>query len=297
MYPAPFRYHRAASVDAAIRQLSELGEGARALAGGQSLLVWMKMRFGDFSDLVDIGRIPGLDAIEQDATGVRIGALATHARIARSPLAKLLPIVGDCANGIADNQVRSRGTIGGSLASGDPACDWPVLLTTLDATLHTQGPGGKRDLSVDGFVEDLYVTKLKPGELITGVSFAMPTKGSAGAYVGFKRCAPAYPTISVGVQLSLKGEQCTDVRIALGSAGLTMIHARAAEAEFRGHTLTPAVLARAADAAVAESDPVDDQRGSIAFKQSIIRALIKRGAETARRRCLGEAVEVSHEYY
>jgi carbon-monoxide dehydrogenase medium subunit len=297
MYPAPFRYHRATSVEAAIRQLSELGEGARALAGGQSLLVWMKMRFGDFTDLVDIGRIPGLDGIEQNASGVRIGALATHARIARSPLAKLLPIVGDCANGIADNQVRSRGTIGGSLASGDPACDWPVLLTTLDATLHTQGPGGKRDLPVDGFVEDLYVTKLKPGELITGVSFAMPAKGSAGAYVGFKRCAPAYPTISVGVQLSLKGEQCEAVRIALGSAGLTTIHARAAEAELKGKTLTPAVLARAADAAVAECDPVDDQRGSIAFKQSIVNVLVKRGIGTAMRRCQGEAVEVSHEYY
>ena len=297
MYPAPFRYHRAVSVEAAIRQLSELGEGARALAGGQSLLVWMKMRFGDFTDLVDIGRIPGLDGIEQSAAGVRIGALATHARIARSPLAKLLPIIGDCANGIADNQVRSRGTIGGSLASGDPACDWPVLLTTLDATLHAQGPGGKRDLPVDGFVEDLYVTKLKSGELITGVSFAMPAKNSAGAYVGFKRCAPAYPTISVGVQLSLKGEQCEDVRIALGAAGLTTIHARKAEAELRGKTLTPALLGRAADAAVAECDPVEDQRGSIAFKNSIINALVKRGIGTAKRRCQGETVEVSHEYY
>ena len=218
-------------------------------------------------------------------------------RIARSPLAKLLPIVGDCANGIADNQVRSRGTIGGSLASGDPSCDWPVLLTTLDAKLHTQGPGGTRDLPVDGFVEDLYVTRLKPGELITGISFAMPVKGSAGAYVGFKRCAPAYPTISVGVQLSLKGDQCEDVRIALGSAGLTTIHASAAEAELKGKTLTPATLARAADAAVAASDPVDDQRGPIAFKQSIIKVLVKRGIETAKRRCQGETVEVSHEYY
>jgi carbon-monoxide dehydrogenase medium subunit len=297
MYPAPFRYHRADSVEMAIEQLSGLGEGARALAGGQSLLVWLKMRFGDVTDLVDIGRIPGLDTIAQDAAGVRIGALATHARIARSPLAKLLPIIGDCANGIADNQVRSRGTIGGSLASGDPSCDWPVLLTTLDARLHTQGPGGVRELPVDGFVEDLYVTQLKPGELITGISFALPAKGSAGAYVGFKRCAPAYPTISVGVQLSLKGEQCEDVRIAIGSAGLTTIHARGAEAELRGKTLSAATLSRAADAAVAESDPVEDQRGSIAFKKSIINVLVKRGIETAKRRCHGETVEVSHEYY
>ena len=99
------------------------------------------------------------------------------------------------------------------------------------------------------------------------------------------------------MQLSLKGEQCESVRIALGSAGLTTIHARGAEAELKGKTLTPAVLARAAEAAVAECDPVDDQRGSIAFKQSIINALVKRGIETAKRRCQGESVEVSHEYY
>jgi carbon-monoxide dehydrogenase medium subunit len=297
MYPAPFRYHRATSVDDAVRRLSEIGTGARALAGGQSLLVMLKLRFDEPTDLVDIGRIPDLDRIENDSAEIRIGALATHARIGRSPVAQLLPIVKDCANGIADNQVRSCGTIGGSVASGDPSCDWPVLLIALDAQAHCQGPRGVRVLPIDGFVQDLYATRLEPGELVTAVSFKAPPRTSGGAYVGFKRCAPAFPTISVGVQLVMQDEQCKDARIALGSAALTPVHARLAEAELRGRALTTGSVARAADAAVAECDPVADQRGSPAFKRSIINVLVKRAVDVARRRCRGEAVEVSHEYY
>ncbi len=297
MYPAPFRYHRAESVAEAIGMLSELGDGARALAGGQSLLVLLKIRFDEPTDLVDLARIPDLDGIEQQDGQVRIGALATHARIARSEIAAAIPIVKDCANGIADNQVRSRGTLGGNLCSGDPSCDWPTLLTTLDAQVHCEGPAGRRTVPVDGFVEDLYATVLQAGEIVTAVSFALPGPGSAGAYVGFKRCAPAYPTTSVGVQLTLSGDDCQDVRIALGSSGLTPIHATEAEAELRGKTLGDAVIRRAAEAAVAASDPVDDQRGSPEFKRRLIDTLVRRGIDVARRRCAGEEVEVSHEYY
>lgn len=297
MYPAPFRYHRAASVKEAVNRLQEIGEGARVLAGGQTLLVWLKMRFDEPTDLVDIGRIPGMDRIAHDAGRVHIGALATHARIGRSEVARLIPIVNDCASGIADNQVRSRGTMGGSLGAGDPSCDWPVLLNVLDAEVHCEGPAGARTLPVDGFVKDLYTTQLAPGELITGVSFAIPAKGSAGAYVGFKRCAPAYPTVSVGVQLALREDRCESVRIALGSAALTPLRARRAEAELAGKALTAQAVARAAEAAAAECDPVADQRGSPAFKRSLVDALVKRGVEVARRRCRGETVEVSHEYY
>ncbi|MFQ5635799.1 MAG: FAD binding domain-containing protein, partial [Gammaproteobacteria bacterium] len=193
MYPAPFAYHRAQTVDDAIALLTELGDGARALAGGQTLLVWVKLRFDEPTDLVDLGRIPHLDQIESNDT-VQIGALTTHARIARSDLAAAIPIISDCANGIADNQVRSRGTVGGSLAAGDPSADWPVLLHTLDAEVQCQGPGGRRSIDINDFVEDLYQTALQPGEIVTGVRFASPAAGSAGAYCAFKRCAPAYPT-------------------------------------------------------------------------------------------------------
>ncbi len=297
MYPAPFRYHRAASLAEATACLMDVGEGARVLAGGQSLLVLLKLRFDEPTDLVDIGRVAGLDGIDHDDTGVRIGALATHARIARSTLARSLAIVSDCANGIADNQVRSRGTIGGSLAAGDPSCDWPVLMAALEATVHTHGPGGTRELPANGFVTDLYATQLQPGEIITGVSFATPAKGSGGAYVAFKRCAPAYPTSSVAVQLTLRGDHCEQARIAMGSAGLTPLRAAAAEAELQGRTIDAAAIGRAAEAAAAEAEPVADQRGSPEFKRSLIRALVRRGAEAAQRRARGETVEVSHEYY
>lgn len=297
MYPAPFRYHRAGNVAEAIGMLTDIGEGARVLAGGQSLLVLLKARFDEPTDLVDLGRIPGLDGIEIDDKEVRIGALATHARIARSPVAEQVAVVRDGANGIADNQVRSRGTIGGNISAGDPSCDWPTLLITLDAQVHCEGPGGQRSVPVNGFIEDLYQTVLQPGEIVTGVSFAVPSAKSGGAYMGFKRCAPAYPTSSVGVQLTMDGDDCQDVRMALGSSGLTPIHAAGAEAELRGKSLTDDVIARAADAAVAESDPIEDQRGSAEFKQRLIETLVKRSIGVARRRCAGEQVEASHEYY
>lgn len=298
MYPSAFNYHRPGSVDNALRLLSDIGEGARVLAGGQTLIVLLKLRFDEPTDLVDIGRIPALDAIDDRSDVVSIGALATHRRIGESPLASAVPIVGDCANGIADNQVRSRGTIGGSLASGDPSCDWPSLLHTLDAEIQCQGPDGSRTLDINGFVEDLYQTVLKPGEIITGVRFAKPAAGSGGAYCAFKRCAPAYPTVSAGVQLTLAQDgRIGSARVALGSAGLTPIRAQDAEQELSGKQPNEAAINKAAAAAAAASDPVDDQRGSAAYKRRLVESLTKRAVHIALRRAGGETVKNSHEYY
>lgn len=297
MYPSSFNYHRAESVDDAIRLMSESGDGARILAGGQTLLVLMKLRFDEPTDVVDIGRIPNLDIIGDEGNVISIGALATHRRIAESELAKAVPIVADCANGIADNQIRSRGTIGGSLASGDPSCDWPSLLHTLDAEIRCEGPDGTRTLDINGFVEDLYQTVLKPGEIVTGVQFSKPAAGSGGAYCAFKRCAPAYPTVSVGVQLAVSDGRIKTARVALGSAGLTPIRALDAEKELTGQSLDSLQLDQAAAAAVASSDPVDDQRGSPDFKRQLIATLTKRAVRIAVRRAGGESVKNSHEYY
>jgi carbon-monoxide dehydrogenase medium subunit len=297
MYPAPFNYHRVNSVDEAVGMLSDIGEGGRFLAGGQSLLVLLKMRFDEPTDLVDIGRIPNLSQIDDSGQEVIVGALATHRRIGASALAKSVPIVGDCANGIADNQVRSRGTIGGSVACGDPNCDWPVLLHTLDAEVDCQGPGGRRTLDINGFVEDYFQTVLEPGEMVTGIRFEKPGAGSGGAYCGFKRCAPAYPTVSVGVQLSLTDGQVRSARVAIGSAGPCATRARQAEAELEGRSLGADVVAKAADAAAAAVDPIEDQRGSADFKQRVIAAQTRRAIGIAHRRANGESVKNSHEYY
>jgi len=297
MYPAPFKYHRARSVTEAIGMLSDIGEGARVMAGGQSLLPLLKMRFDEPTDIVDIGRIPDLSEINENGSEVNIGALATHRQIAASPLAGALAIVSDCANGIADNQVRSRGTIGGSVASGDPSCDWPALLHTLDAEIECQGPEGTRTLDINGFVEDLYQTALRPGEIVTAIHFQRPVSGSGGAYCAFKRCAPAFPTVAVGAQLSLSDGSVTSARIALGSAGLTPIRARQAEAELEGSPLGTESIAKAAEAAVAEAEPIDDQRGSTEYKNRLIAHLTEKAIRIAEQRASGQQVYNSHEYY
>jgi len=298
MYPAPFRYHRAGSVAEASKLLTALGDSARPLAGGQSLLAMMKLRIDEPENLVDIGRIPGLTKIELTAGRCRIGALATHAAIARADISSRVPIVGDTARGIADNQVRSRGTIGGNVSAGDPSCDWPTLLTALDGKVHCEGArSGKRDVAIDDFYEGLYATVLKAGELVTGVSFAIPPPGSGGAYCVFKRCAPAYPTSSVAVQLTLDGDTCREARVALGASGMTVIHATAADAELRGKVLDAKTIGKAVEAAVAAADPVDDQRGTPEYKRFLLGSLVRRGIDFARRRCAGEHLELSHEYY
>ena len=297
MYPAPFQYHRPNSVDEAISMLSGIGEGARVLAGGQSFLAILKLRFDEPTDLVDIGRIPNLDQIDDSGETISIGALATHNRIGASAVAGSIPIISDCANGIADNQVRNLGTIGGSVASGDPSCDWPALLHTLDAEIVCQGPDGTRTLDINGFVQDLYQTALQPGEIVTGVRFNKPVTGSGGAYCTFKRCAPAYPTISVGVQLTISDGQVESSRIALGSAGLTPIRANQAEDELTGGGLSAERINKACDAAVAASNPFDDRRGSVDFKHQLIATLTKRAIAIAQRRASGETIKNSHEYY
>jgi carbon-monoxide dehydrogenase medium subunit len=297
MYPAPFNYHRAHSVDEAVAMLSEIGEGARVLAGGQSLLPILKLRFDEPTDLVDIGRIPGLDRVDHGGDEIEIGALVTHRRIAASPLAVAIPAIGDCANGIADNQVRTRGTIGGSVSSGDPNCDWPALLHTLDASIVTQGPGGSRTLDINGFVEDLYQTILQPGEILTAIRLRKPAAGSGGAYCGFKRCSPAYPTVSVGVQLTLQGGKVTVARVAAGSVGFVPARLGEVEAVLQGQAVDAACIERAAEAAAAAVNPLEDTRGTAAFKRRVTAAMTAKAIGIALRRANGESVKNKHEYY
>jgi carbon-monoxide dehydrogenase medium subunit len=146
-------------------------------------------------------------------------------------------------------------------------------------------------------VEDLYQTVLKPGEIVTGVRFAKPKAGSGGAYCAFKRCAPAYPTVSVGVQLTVDGGRIASARVALGSAGITPIRAAEAEKELTGQDVKKVKLDKAAEAAIAAADPVEDQRGSAEFKKRLVGVLTRRAAGIALRRANGETVKNSHEYY
>jgi aerobic carbon-monoxide dehydrogenase medium subunit len=297
VYAAPFSYHRAASVQEAVKLLGELGEDARLIAGGQSLIPLMKMRMTRPAALIDINFIPGLSEIHAPKGELRFGALTRHADIENSSVASAIPIVHDCAAGIADVQVRNQGTIGGSLAEADPSGDWGTALLALDTTVVCFGTGGQRTVPLEAFIKDAYTTVLAHDEIVTGVHVKMPPKGSGGAHLAFKRSAPVYPTVSASVQLTLEDHnRCNDARVILGCVGLTAIRAKEAEAALRGKALDEKSMRAAADAARAAADPQSDMRGSAEYKRALVATVVKRAIGIAARRARGESVEAGHEY-
>jgi aerobic carbon-monoxide dehydrogenase medium subunit len=297
MYPQPFRYHRPHSLKDAISLLVELGEGAKPLAGGQSLVPILKMRMDEPSDLVDITRIPELSSIKHDKDVISIGALCTHAQIARSEVARLVPILKDCAGGIADPQVRSLGTIGGSVSVADPSSDWPALLFVMASEVVCEGPKGRRVVPIRDFIVDSYTTCLGDAELVTEIRMPMPPANSGGAYIGFKKAAPAYPAASVAMQLTLDDRgNCEKIKLALGSAGSIPITSAEAEAVLKGKKPDQALLKQAAEKIVAASSPPADARGSTEFKREILKSLFMKAATTAINRAGGSQIDGTHDY-
>jgi len=296
MYPRPFQYHRASSLREAALMLGQLGEDAKLLAGGQSLIPLLKLRFASPKHLVDLNFITGTSFIREEGGALRFGAMTRHSEIEHSPLAGKIPLLHDCAAGIADVQIRNRGTIGGSLAEADPSGDWGNALLTLDTTVHCLGPNGKRAIALKDFVEDAYTTALAHEELVSEVEVKMPPKGSGGAYLAFKRSAPVYPSASVAVQLTMAGDVCREAAIALGCVGLTAMRASEAEAELRGKVVNEKTMTTAAEAARAAGDPQPDMRGSAEYKRQLVVALCKRALRIAVRRARGERVEGAHLY-
>jgi carbon-monoxide dehydrogenase medium subunit len=296
MYPRAFRYHRAGSLQEAVTMLSQLGDEAKVLAGGQSLIPLMKLRFANPSHLVDLNFISGTSYIKEENNALRFGALTRHAEIEASPIAAKIPILHDCAAGIADVQVRNRGTIGGSLAEADPSGDWATVLITLPTEVRCLGRTGERSLPLSDFIKDAYTTTLAHDELVREVVLKVPPKGSGGAYLAFKRSAPVYPTASAAVQLTMEGDICKDAAIALGCVGLTAIRAKQAEAALRGQLITDKTKSAAMEAARIAADPQTDMRGSADYKRTLAAALVKRAIDIAIRRAAGQQVEVSHIY-
>ena len=297
MYAAPFSYFRAASLQEAVKLLQELGEDARVIAGGQSLIPLMKMRMARPAALIDINFIPGLGDIHNSKGELRFGALVRHADLEHSAAGVTVPILHDCAAGIADVQVRNQGTIGGSLAEADPSGDWGTALLALDTSVVCLGPEGERTVPLEEFIKDAYTTALTHEEIVTEVRVNAPPKGSGGAHLAFKRTAPVYPTASASVELTLEDHHlCRDARIVLGCVGLTAIRAKEAEVALRGKTLDEKSIRTAVDAARAAADPQSDMRGSADYKRVLVGTLVKRAIGIAARRARGESVPAGHEY-
>jgi carbon-monoxide dehydrogenase medium subunit len=296
MYPRPFHYHRAASLKEAAIVLSQLGDDAKPLAGGQSLIPLMKLRFANPSHLVDLNFVPGAAYIKEEGGSVRFGALTRHSEIEKSSVAARVPILHDCAAGIADAQIRNRGTIGGSLAEADPSGDWAAVLLTQKTEVRCLSPRGERTVPLAGFIRDAYTTLLERDELVREIVVKSPEKGSGGAYLAFKRSAPVYPTASAAVHLAMEGAICKDAAIVLGCVGLVPVKATAAEGALRGSKIDDKALTAAMEAVRAAVDPQSDMRGTAEYKRTLAAALVKRAIAVAVRRARGERVEVSPIY-
>lgn len=297
MYPRAFAYHRAKSYAEAVSLLSELGEDAKFLAGGQSLIPLMKLRLSAPRHLVDLNFIPETSYIRGNGK-LRLGAMTRHSEIAASAEVARLPILHDCAAGIADPQVRHMGTVGGSIAEADPTGDWaPVLLAT-GATVKVLGPAGERRIEIGDFILDAYTTALEAAEVVTEIAVPLPAAGrSGGAYLAMKRCAPVYASASVAVQLTLDDEdRCREARVYLGVLGLTATRVEAAEEALRGQAMEGARMARVREAVMEAAQPASDMRGSAEYKRHAAGALAKLAVEAAWRRARGEDVEVMHLY-
>jgi carbon-monoxide dehydrogenase medium subunit len=276
MISESFDYVRPASLDEAIAALADGGEDAKPLAGGHSLLPLMKLRLAVPSLLVDLQSVPGLSGVQRENGTLRIGALTRHAVLQDGDLG----VISETASKIADQQVRNRGTIGGSLAHGDPASDLPTLLVTLDGSVTVQGPGGQRVIEAADLFEDYLSTSVAPGEILTEVR--LPSlEGYRGAYEKFTRRAEDWAMVGVCVVVKESGGVVSDVRIGMTNMGSTPLRARAVEEALRGKPLDAASIAAAAEHADQGTDPPADLNATAAYKRHLARVLTRRALTRA----------------
>jgi carbon-monoxide dehydrogenase medium subunit len=283
MYPASFEYHRPSSVKEAVALLARHGEDAKLLAGGHSLIPLMRFRLAQPGHLVDIGRIPGLSGVRVEKDAVVVGALTTHYDVESSQAAReALPLLAEAAAKIGDQQVRNRGTIGGSLAHADPAADWPALVLALEAELQATGPSGARTIPARQFFVDLLTTALAPGEMLTEVRFPIPPAGSGMAYEKHAHPASRFAVCAVAALL-LPGDKgiCKEARVAVTGVGPKATRATAAEQALAGRKLDPGAIGAAAERAGDGIEMSADLQGSVEYKQHLTRVYARRALERA----------------
>ena len=286
MYPASFEYYAPASVEEAIALLERYGDEAKLLAGGQSLIPLMKLRFASPRALVDLNRIEGLDAIGEDDGHLAIGALVRHKDCERSEaLRGRYGVLGDAAPQISDPIVRTLGTVAGSLAHADPQGDWGSALLAAGAHVEAVGPGGTRTIELDELFHGPFTTSLEPTEVVTSVRVPDPGPRAGGTYLKLERKVGDFATVGVAVHVSLDNGTVRRAGIALTAVGPRNLRARTAEEALAGATLDDNTIREAAALAAEAAQPRSDQRGSADYKRNVVRVFTERGlrkaAETA----------------
>jgi carbon-monoxide dehydrogenase medium subunit len=283
--PGPFAYHRPKTVADAVGLLASLGEEARPLAGGHSLIPMMKLRLAAPQHLVDLSAIAELRGVRNDGGDIVIGAMTTqHALIADATLGSKLPILRETALLIADPQVRYVGTVGGNVANGDPGNDMPAVMICLGATYHIAGRRGERRIAAREFYQGAYFTALEPGELVTAIRIPTPPAGHGAAYEKLKRKVGDYATAAAAVVLTLKQGRVATCSIGLTNVAETPLRAEEAANAVIGSTLDAATVKKAAAAAEAIASPASDNRGPAAYRKKMAGVMVARALERAKAR-------------
>ncbi len=286
MYPASFEYHAPRSVEEALEILERYGDEGKVLAGGQSLIPLMKLRFASPRALVDINRIEGLDTISEGDGFLSIGALVRHSDCERSEaLRGRYGVLGDAAPQISDPIVRNRGTVVGSLTHADPQGDWGSALMATGARLEVTSSSGTRTIPLDELFQGPFTTSLQPNEIATAVQVPDPGARAGGTYLKLERKIGDYATVGVAVHLSFDNGTVGRAGIALTGVGPRNLRAETAEAALAGAELNDDTIKAAAELAAEAAQPRSDERGSADYKRSVVRVFTERGlrkaAETA----------------
>ncbi len=266
-----FQFHTPSSLEEALTLLEEHGEDARPMAGGTALVVLMKQSLVSAGHLVSLARVPGLDAIQAEDHELRIGALVRHRDVETSPVVRdFAPFLSDVYRRVATVRIRNMATVGGGLAHADPAQDPPPAYMVLDARVHLVSRTGERVVPVSELFTDYYETVIQPGELLTEVIVPRPAPSASFAYLKFlPRTEDDYATVAVAAKVEREGDICRNVRVALAAAGPTPIRATAVERALEGQPATPALVRDAAELVAEQVDPLDDFRGSAAYKRDM----------------------------
>jgi carbon-monoxide dehydrogenase medium subunit len=262
----------------AVDFLAQLGEDARILAGGQSLIPLMKLRLARPKYLIDLNRVAGLSYVEEREGCLMIGALTRHADIESSALVReKIPLMREAVSVLGDLQVRNLGTAGGAIVEADPAGDWGPAILALNARLRCLGPRGEREIKATDFYTFAYTTVLETDELVREIAVPIPSKPTLGRYIKLERVAGDFAVASVAVQADIDTDRvCRDIGIGLGGAGECPVKAAAVETMLRGQRLSPEIIERAGGQIRDIASPISDLRGSFEYKKEVLKVIFCR---------------------
>ncbi|HUZ53358.1 MAG TPA: xanthine dehydrogenase family protein subunit M [Streptosporangiaceae bacterium] len=282
MIPAKFDYVKPGSVDEAVRALADGGEDAKIIAGGQSLLPLLRLRLSYPDLLVDVGGIDELRGVSDHGDSLLIGARTTHYQVVHDPLiGEHCGLLAQAAGTVADPAVRHRGTLGGSLAHGDPAGDLPAVAVALGATLIARGPGGEREIAASDFFVDYLTTALEPGEILTGVRVPKLGGDWGYRYEKFHRTAQAWAIVGVAALARRSNGHVAEARVGLTNMGSVPVRASAVEAAAAGAEATRDALNAAAASAADGTEPPADLHGAPDYRRHLARVLTGRALAAA----------------